>query len=148
VHLARGQIFLYQTIQLVVGAELAQARFFGTKKFLHSANLQATIRTAGFLQVLPKSSFKKLLLGTRLWQYAKMRTSLKSPGGLKDAECKKGQLSHRPPFRTYLWLTSSCPRKNPRSSRLSFQTRPTSACPYTPVETTRNTLRTLLQPSH
>jgi hypothetical protein len=25
-----------------------------------------------------------------------MRTSLKSPGGLKDAECKKGQLSHRP----------------------------------------------------
>jgi hypothetical protein len=27
-----------------------------------------------------------------------MRTSLKSPDGLKDAECKKGQLSHRPPI--------------------------------------------------
>ena len=25
-----------------------------------------------------------------------MSTSLKSPDGLKDAECKKGQLSHRP----------------------------------------------------
>jgi hypothetical protein len=71
---------------------------FGTKKFLHSANLQATIQAAGFLQVPPKSPFKKLLLGTRLWQYAKMGTSLKSPDGLKDAECKKGQLSHRPPI--------------------------------------------------
>ncbi len=27
-----------------------------------------------------------------------MSTSLKSPDGLKDAECKKGQLSHRPPI--------------------------------------------------
>jgi hypothetical protein len=53
---------------------------------------------AGFLQVPPKSPFKKLLLGTGLWQYTKMSTSLKSPDGLKDAECKKGQLSHRPPI--------------------------------------------------
>jgi hypothetical protein len=71
--------------------------FFGTKKFLHSVNLQAaTITTAGFLRVPPKSSFKKLLLGTRLWQHAKMSTSLKSPDGLKDAECEKGQQSHWP----------------------------------------------------
>jgi hypothetical protein len=28
-----------------------------------------------------------------------MSTSFKSPNGLKDAECKKGQLSHRPPIR-------------------------------------------------
>jgi hypothetical protein len=27
-----------------------------------------------------------------------MSTSLKSPDGLKDAQCKKGQLSHRPPI--------------------------------------------------
>jgi hypothetical protein len=27
-----------------------------------------------------------------------MSTSLKSPDGLKDVECMKGQLSHRPPF--------------------------------------------------
>ncbi len=65
---------------------------------MHSANLQATIQAAGFLRVPPKSPFKKLLLGTVLWQYAKMSTSLKSPNGLKDAECKKGQLSHRPPI--------------------------------------------------
>jgi hypothetical protein len=51
---------------------------------------------AGFLQIPPKSSFKKLLLGIGLWQCAKMNISLKSPDGLKDAECKKGQLSHRP----------------------------------------------------
>jgi hypothetical protein len=59
-------------------------------------NLQATIPTAGFLQVPPKSSLKKLLLDTGLWQYAKMSTSLKSSDGLKDADCEKGQLSHRP----------------------------------------------------
>ncbi len=72
--------------------------FFGTKKILHSANLQATIWAAGFLQIPPKSSFKKLLLGTGHWQYTKMSTSLRSPDRLKDAECKKWQLSHRPPI--------------------------------------------------
>ena len=97
-HLARGQSFLYQTIQSVVHAVSAQANYFGTKKFLHSAKLQAAIPTAGFLRVLPKSSFKKLLLGTGLWQHAKMSTSLKGPDGLKDAECENGQLSHRPPI--------------------------------------------------
>ncbi len=50
-HLARGQNFLYQTIQLVVHVELAQASFFsGTKEFLHFANLHATIQVAGFLR--------------------------------------------------------------------------------------------------
>ncbi len=45
--------------------------FFGTKDFLHSANLQATIQAAGLLRVPPKSVFKQLLLGTGLWQHAK-----------------------------------------------------------------------------
>jgi hypothetical protein len=70
----------------------------GTKKFSHSANLQAAISVARFLQVPPKSSFKKLLLGTGLRHHAKMSTSLKCPDGLKDAECKKGQLSCWPPI--------------------------------------------------
>jgi hypothetical protein len=45
-----------------------------------------------------KVSFQEALLGTGLWQYAKMSTSLKSPDGLKDTECKNGQLSHQPPI--------------------------------------------------
>ncbi len=53
---------------------------------------------AGFLRVPPKSSFNKFLLDTGLWHHAKISTSLKSPDGLKDAECKKGQLSHWPPI--------------------------------------------------
>ncbi len=63
-------------------------------------NLQATIQAAGILRVPPKSPFKKLLLGTRLWQYTyvKMSTNLKSPNMLKDAEYKKGQLSQRSPI--------------------------------------------------
>jgi hypothetical protein len=86
-------------------------------------------------KVPPKPSFKKLLLGSRLWHHAKMSTSLKSPDGLKDTECEKRQLSHWPPIRTFLWLISSCPSKNPRSSRSSFLMLPTSACPSTPVGT-------------
>jgi hypothetical protein len=67
---------------------------------LHSANLQATIQVAGFLRVLPKSLFKKTLLGTGLWRYTyvKMSTNLKFTDMLKDAECKKGQLAQRPPI--------------------------------------------------
>jgi hypothetical protein len=41
--------------------------------------------------------FKRLVLSTTLWQHAKMSTTLKTPEGLKDSECKKGQLSSRPP---------------------------------------------------
>jgi hypothetical protein len=114
VQLARGQIFLYQTIQSVVRAESAQASFFGTKNYLHSANLQASIPTAGFLRVLPKSSFKKLLLGTGLWQHAKMSTSLKSPDGLKDTECTKGQLSHRPPILYVPVIDIVTPKEEPQ----------------------------------
>jgi hypothetical protein len=38
------------------------------------------------------------MLSTTLWHHAKMSTVLKSPKGLKDLECKKGQLSSRPPI--------------------------------------------------
>jgi hypothetical protein len=76
-----------------------QEFFSGTKKSLHhSENVQATIQATGFLQVPLKSSFKKLLLSTGLWQYTKMSTALKSPNGLKNFECEKGQLSNRLPI--------------------------------------------------
>ncbi len=81
---------------------------------MHSANLQATIQMAGFLQVLPKSSFKKLLLGTGLWQHAKMSTSLKSLDGLKDAEREKGQLSHRLPFLYVPVIDILMPKEEPQ----------------------------------
>jgi hypothetical protein len=111
--------FLYQTIQSVVHAESAQARFFsGTKIILHSANLQATIQVAGFLRVPPKSSFKKLLLGTRLWQYAKMSTTLKSPDRLKNAECEKGQLSNWPPILYVPEVDIVTPKEEPQSLKV------------------------------
>jgi hypothetical protein len=72
--------------------------FFWDKGFFCSANkFQATLFKAGFLQVPPKSSVKRLVLSTGLWQHAKMSTTLKAPNGLKDSECKKGQLRSRPP---------------------------------------------------
>ncbi len=81
---------------------------------MHSANLQAIIQAARFLRVPPKSPFKKLLLGNGLWQYAKMSTSLKSPNGLKDAECKKGQLSHRPPILYVPVIDVVTPKEEPQ----------------------------------
>jgi hypothetical protein len=93
---------------------------FGTKKFLHSANLQAAISTAGFLRVLPKSSFKTLLLGTGLWHHAKMSTSLKSPDGLKDAECKKGQLSHRLPIPYIPVVDIVTPKEEPQVLKIKL----------------------------
>jgi hypothetical protein len=98
VRLAIGQTFVTSPSNWSYVRNRHKRVVFGTKKFSHSANLQAAISTAGFLLVPPKSSFKKLLLGTGLWHHAKISTSLKSPDGFKDAECKKGQLSHQPPI--------------------------------------------------
>jgi hypothetical protein len=82
---------------------------------LRSANLQATIQAAGFLQVPPKSPFKKLLLGTGLWRYTyvKMSTNLKSTDTLKDTECEKGQLSQRPPIPYVPVVDVVTPKKDP-----------------------------------
>jgi hypothetical protein len=68
---------------------------FWDQEFLLSANFlfQAIAQAAGFLQVLPRSLFKRLVLSTTLWQLAKMITTLRSPKGLKYLERKKGQLS-------------------------------------------------------
>ncbi len=81
---------------------------------MHFANFQATIQVAGFLRVPLKSPCKKLLLGTGLWQYTKMSTSLKSPNGLKDAECKKGQLFHRPPISCVPVVDVVTPKEEPQ----------------------------------
>jgi hypothetical protein len=43
-----------------------------------------------------------------------MSTSLKSPDGLKDAECKKRQLSHRPPILYVPVLDVIMPKEEPQ----------------------------------
>jgi hypothetical protein len=75
---------------------------------------------AGFLRVLPKSSFKKLLLVTGLWHHAKMSTSLKSPDGLKGAECEKGQLSHWPPILYIPVVDIVTPKKEPQVFKIKL----------------------------
>jgi hypothetical protein len=87
---------------------------------LHSANLQATIQVAGFLRVPPKSSSKKLLLGTGLWQHAKMSTTLKTPNGLNNAECKKGQLSNRPPILYVPEVDIVIPKEEPQTLKVEL----------------------------
>jgi hypothetical protein len=56
-----------------------------------------TTQATWFLQVPPRSTFKRLVLGITLWQHVKMTTLLKSLEGFKDLECKKWQLSSWPP---------------------------------------------------
>ncbi len=69
---------------------------------------------AGFLRVPPKSSFKKLLLSSGLWQYAKMSATLKSPDGLKNSECKNRQLSNRPPIPYVAEMDIVTPKEDPQ----------------------------------
>ncbi len=109
----RPNLFLYRTIQSVVRAELAQASLFSaTKKFLHSANLQATIQVAGFPQVPPKVSFKKLLLGTGLWYTSKWLLPSSLPTRWRMLSARKGSWATGHPSHTYLRRILSRPRKN------------------------------------
>jgi hypothetical protein len=55
-----------------------------------------------------------------LWQHAKMSTSLKSPEGLKDAECKKGQLSHRPPIPYIPVIDIVMPKEEPQIFKIKL----------------------------
>jgi hypothetical protein len=76
---------------------------------------------AGFLRVTPKSSSKKLLLGTKLWHHTnKLSTSLKSPDGLKDAECKKGQLSHQLPIPYVPVVDIVTPKQEPQVFKIKL----------------------------
>jgi hypothetical protein len=115
VHLARDQTFATRPFNWPYVRVGTSKSFFWDQDFLHSANLQAKIQAAGFLRVLPKSPFKKLLLGTGLWQhtYVKMSTNLKCPNMLKDAECERGQLSQWPPIPYVPVVDIVTPREEP-----------------------------------
>ncbi len=76
-----------------------------------------------------------------------MSTSLKSPDGLKDAECKKGQLSHRLPIPYVLVVDIVMPKEEPQVFKIKLPDASHLSCPFIPVGTTRNTSRTLLQSS-
>ncbi len=49
-----------------------------------------------------------------------MSTSLKSPDGLKDAECKKGQLSHWPPFLYVPVVDIIMPKEDPQVFKIKL----------------------------
>ncbi len=66
-------------------------------KILPSAKFQAD-PLRRILRVLPKSSFKRLLLDTPLWQYATSSILKSLPEGLKNAECKQGTTPVRLPI--------------------------------------------------
>jgi hypothetical protein len=49
-----------------------------------------------------------------------MSTSLKSPDGLKDAECEKGQLSHRPPIPCIPVVDIITPKEEPQVFKIKL----------------------------
>jgi hypothetical protein len=49
-----------------------------------------------------------------------MSTSLKSPDGLKDAECETGQLSHRPPISYVLVVDIVVPKEEPQVFKIKL----------------------------
>ena len=78
-----------------------------------------------------------------------MSTSLKSPNRLKDPECKKGQLSHRPPIPYVPVVDIVTPKEEPHLFKIKLLNASHLSIPFTatPVGTTRNTLHALLQSS-
>ncbi len=97
-HLARGRNFLHQTIQSVVHVELAQASFFWDQEIFafckssshHSDGWVPTSSAKVFFQETP-AGYRTL--AARQNEYLPQVSRQ-----LKDAECKKGQLSHWPPI--------------------------------------------------
>ncbi len=73
-----------------------------------------------YLRVPPRSSFKRLLIGTELYLSPKMSVPLKSPEGLKDSECKKWNLSHRPPI-PYVPPTDLLPATNSKIETIKIK---------------------------
>ncbi len=49
-----------------------------------------------------------------------MSTSLKSPDGLKDAECEKGQLSHQPPILYVPVVDIFTPKEEPQVFKIKL----------------------------
>ncbi len=49
-----------------------------------------------------------------------MSTSLKSPDGLKDPECKKRQLSHHPPIPYILVVDIVTPKEEPQVFKIKL----------------------------
>jgi hypothetical protein len=99
VRFVKANFLLYQTTQLVVRAELAQARvFFWNQVFFAFCKFLSHQSSGLVLQVPPNFSFKKLMLSTGLLHYTKISTTLKAPEGLRNTECNKEQLSNWPPI--------------------------------------------------
>ncbi len=94
----RGQSLLCQTIQLVKRAESALASFFWDQEIFAFCKSSSCHSNGWVPTSSAKVFFQKLLLGTGLWQHAKMSISFKSPDRMKGPECEKGQLSHWPPI--------------------------------------------------
>jgi hypothetical protein len=83
-----------------------------------------------------------------LWQYTKMSTSLKSPDRLKNAECKKGQLSNRLLIPYVPEVDIITPKEEPQVFKVKLPDESHLSMPiYFHVVTMRNTLHTLLQSS-
>ncbi len=127
--LAGGQTFVTRPCNWLYVRNWHKRVVFKTKKFSHSVNLQAAILTAGFLQVPPRSSFKKLLLGTWLWLGVQFKgfppiflniyfagdltfwSSKNTPNNRQTMNKERAIFWHNenrpPPIVTILWLISS-----------------------------------------
>jgi hypothetical protein len=58
-----------------------------------------------------------------------MSTSLKSPDGLKDAECKKGKLSHQPPILYVPVVDIVTPKEEPQVFKIKLPYAPHLSMP-------------------
>ncbi len=105
---------------LLVSAESAQARVFFLEPRIFYILQPSSHHSNGWVltRVQLKSSFKKLVLSTGLWQYAKVSTTLKALNGLKNSKCENGQLSNRLPIPYVAEMDIIMPKKEPQDLKV------------------------------
>jgi hypothetical protein len=150
VRLARGWIFFVPDHLIGRTCGIGTSKFFGGPRIFCILRIfKPPFKRLGsheFRKSLLSRNYCLVLDSSRM---PKMSTSLKSPGGLKDAEWEKGQLSHRPPIPYVPVVDIVTPKEEPHLFKIKLLNASHLSIPFTatPVGTTRNTLHTSLQSS-
>jgi hypothetical protein len=117
----RPNFFLYQTIQLVVRAESAHASFLGDQNFFAFCK-SSSHHSRGWV---PTSSAKVFFQETPAgyWTLAPRQNEYHPQVSLQfnNAECKKGQLSNRPPIPCVPEVDVVTPKEEPQSLKVKLR---------------------------
>jgi hypothetical protein len=121
-HFARGQIFLYRTIQWSYVQNQHNQVFFWDQDFF--AFCKSSSHNSS--DWVPMSSAKVFFQETPAWYQTleacqnEMSTTLKTLDGLNNAECKKGQMSNQPLISYVPEIDIVTPKEEPQTLKVKL----------------------------